>query len=230
MAGNAGFGVIWDMDGTMVDTAELHFQAWSHLANERGMLLTRHVFVATFGQRNPEVIRLMFGAHHSEQEIHELGQRKEEFYREAARQGVALLPGVEPLLAALQGARFRQAIGSSAPRENLVLILQLTGTEPYFGALVSMEDTQRGKPDPQVFLLAAGKLGVEPAHCLVIEDAPAGVRAAKAGGMKCIAVHAAGHHPEEALRQAGADRLVRSLEEVSVPVIRQILESPMAVD
>jgi beta-phosphoglucomutase len=229
MAGNTGYGVIWDMDGTMVDTAELHFQAWSRLAHERGMPLTRPAFVATFGQRNPEVIRFMFGTHFSEQEIHELGQRKEAFYREAARQGVALLPGVEQLLAGLQGARFRQAIGSSAPRENLLLILQLTGTEPYFDALVSMEDTQRGKPDPEVFLLAAGKLGVEPAHCLVIEDAPAGVSAAKAGGMKCIAVHAAGHHPEESLRNAGADRLVRSLEEVSVLVIRQILESPMAV-
>jgi beta-phosphoglucomutase len=135
------------------------------------------------------------------------------------------LPGVRALLEGLHAAGYKQAIGSSAPRQNLVLILGLTRTEQFFDAVVSQEDTQRGKPDPQVFLVAAAKAGVEPARCLVMEDAVAGVQAARAGGMKCIAVRFVGHHDPSVLKQAGADLVVRSLEQVSVETVGQILLS-----
>src|SRR5262249_5989223 len=156
------------------------------------------------------------------EEVDDLGRRKEDLYRAAARQGVSLLPGVRDLLEGLHAAGFRQAIGSSAPRKNLDLILSLTGTERFFDAVVSQEETHRGKPDPEVFLVAASKLHIEPAHCLVIEDAVAGVEAAKAGRMKCIAVRFIEHHGEAALRKAGADRVVKSLAEVSVETVRQL--------
>jgi beta-phosphoglucomutase len=216
--------VIWDVDGTLVDTAELHFQAWAELARDLGKPFTRADFAATFGRRNPEIIRQLFGTHYDEQEIADLGDRKEDLYRDAARHGVDLLPGVRPLLEGLKSDGFRQAVGSSAPRRNLELILRLTRTEPYFDAVIAMEDTQRGKPDPQVFLVAAERLGVPPQRCVVIEDAVAGVQAAKAGGMKCVAVTFVGHHPEASLRQAGADLIVRNLEEVSVPSVRHLLD------
>jgi beta-phosphoglucomutase len=216
-------GVLWDMDGTLVDTAELHFHAWERLAREIGEPFTRADFAATFGKRNPEIIRQLFAAHSGEQEIDDLGDRKEVYYRAAARGGVDLLPGVRPLLEGLHAAGFRQAVASSAPRQNLELILTLTQTGRFFDAVVSMEDTQRGKPDPQVFLVAAAKLGVTPERCVVVEDAVAGVQAARAGGMKCIAVSFVGHHPAESLRQAGADLVVRTLEEVSVETVRQLL-------
>jgi beta-phosphoglucomutase len=107
----------------------------------------------------------------------------------------------------------------------LDLILHLTGIEHYFSVLVSAEDTQRGKPDPQVFLVAADRLGIPPARCLVMEDAPAGVQAAKAGGMKCIAVSFVGHHADSALKEAGADLVVKTLEQVSGATIRRIFQS-----
>jgi beta-phosphoglucomutase len=215
------------MDGTLVDTAELHFRAWLAKAGELGRPFARADFASTFGKRNPEIIHELFGAHFSEADIAAIGERKEILYRDAARQqGVVLLPGVRALLEGLHAAGFKQAIGSSAPRRNLELILELTGVEHFFQALVSMEDTQRGKPDPQVFLVAAGKLGVAPVRCVVFEDAPAGVQAAKAGGMKCVAVNFVGHHGEDTLRRAGADLVVRNLEQVSVPVVRQILGVP----
>jgi beta-phosphoglucomutase len=218
-------GVIWDMDGTLVDTAELHFQAWVRLAAGIHRPFTRADFAATFGKRNPDIIHQLFGTSFSEREVDELGTRKEDYYKAGARHGVDLLPGVRALLEGLHAAGFRQAMGSSAPRGNLDLILGLTDTERFFDAVVSMEDTQRGKPDPQVFLIAAERLGVPPARCLVMEDAVAGVQAAKAGGMKCIAVSFVGHHPEESLRRAGADRVVRSLEEVSVEDVRRLIEN-----
>jgi beta-phosphoglucomutase len=223
MASPSDHAVIWDVDGTLVDTAELHFAAWVKLAQELGKPFTRADFAATFGRRNREIIRTLFGGHYSDREVDELGVRKEDHYKAAARQGVELLPGVGALLENLDAAGFRQAIGSSAPRGNIDLILSLTRTEAYFNEIVSEADTQRGKPDPQVFLVAAEKLRVKPAWCLVMEDAVAGVQAAKAGGMKCIAVSFVGHHPESRLREAGADLVVKNLELVDVAAVRRIL-------
>jgi len=217
--------VIWDMDGTLVDTAELHFQAWAELARELGKPFTRADFAATFGWRNPEIIPKLFGSHYTAREIQELGDRKESLYRAQAKHGVKLLPGVRPLLKSLQAGGFRQAIGSSAPRANLELILELTSTRAFFQAVVSMEDTQRGKPDPEVFLRAASKLAIAPDRCLVIEDAPAGIQAARAGGMRAIAVTFVGHHDVKVLREAGADLIVRSLEQVTPETVRLILAS-----
>jgi beta-phosphoglucomutase len=214
---------IWDVDGTLVDTAELHFAAWKAVAAERGRPFSRADFARTFGRRNPEIIGVLF-AGVGDAESAELADRKEELYREAARAGVGLLPGVARLLEGLDRAGFHQAVGSSAPRANLDLILRLTGVERFFPVVVSGEDTQRGKPDPQVFLLAAERLGVPPARCVVLEDAVAGVEAAKAGGMKCVAVRFVGHHPAEALRRVGADLVAESLEAVTAEDVRRLLD------
>ena len=223
MTSSEAGAVIWDVDGTLVDTAELHFRAWEELCRELGRPFSRADFAATFGRRNPEIFRHLFGERFSEKEMDELGFRKEELYRAAARGGVELLPGVRPLLEGLHAAGFLQAIGSSAPRANVELILEITGSARFFTAISSAEDTQRGKPDPQVFLVAAQKLGVEPRRCVVMEDAVAGVEAAKAGGMKCVAVRFVGHHPEDKLRAAGADLVAPTLEQVTARTVRDLL-------
>jgi beta-phosphoglucomutase len=223
MKEKAQAAVIWDMDGTLVDTAELHFQAWCATAAEMGKPFTRVDFAATFGKRNPEIIRQIYGTIYSDAEIAGWGFRKEEHYKSAARRGVELLPGVRSLLEILHAAGFKQAIGSSAPRGNLDLITSITNTQRFFDTVVSMEDTQRGKPDPQVFLVAAERLAVSPRRCLVIEDAVAGLQAAKAGAMKCIAVAFLGHHSLESLRAAGADLAVKTLEQVTLETIHGLL-------
>src|SRR5579884_898883 len=212
---DAACAALWDMDGTLVDTAELHFVAWRDVCRELGRDFSRADFAATFGRRNPEILQALFGDRYAGAEGDAVGDRKEVAYRAAAeRAGVTLLPGAGRLLAELHRAGWRQAICSSAPRANLELILRLTGVAGYFDAVVAAEDTQRGKPDPQVFLLGAARLGVAAAHCVVFEDAVAGVQAARAGGMRCVAVGFVGHQPEEKLRAAGADLVVHSLEEL----------------
>jgi beta-phosphoglucomutase len=223
MSQTGSCAVIWDVDGTLVDTAELHFAAWNKLAGQLGVPFSRAAFTSTFGRRNPDIIHMLFGAHYSEGEVAHLGRRKEELYRAAARAGVELLPGARDLLEDLHAAGLRQAIGSSAPRENLDLILELTGTARFFDVIVAMEDTQRGKPDPQVFLVAAGRLGIPPGRCVVLEDAVAGVEAAKAGGMKCIAVSFVGHHSPAKLAAAGANLVVPTLERLSAATVREVL-------
>ena len=220
-----GYAAIWDMDGTLVDTAELHFRAWAAATAERGRPFSRDDFARTFGRRNPEIIHYLFGDTIVGRDAEKLGDRKEVLYREAAAAGVELLPGVRALLEDLDRAGFRQAIGSSAPRANLQLILRLTGVERFFAAVVAMEDTQRGKPDPQVFQVAADRLGVPPARCVVLEDAVAGVQAAKAGGMKCVAVRFVGHHSEESLRKAGADLVAPTLERASARTVLRLLDT-----
>lgn len=216
--------IIWDVDGTLVDTAEQHFRAWTKLAAEIDKPFTRADFAATFGMRNPEILRQLFFPDATDARCAELGARKEDLYRASVREkGVQLLPGVAALLAAFAKAGWPQAVGSSAPPGNIELLLGITKTAHYFSALVTGDDVTRGKPHPEVFLTAAAKLGAEPARCVVFEDAVAGVEAAKAGDMKCVAVTFVGHHPEEKLRDAGADVIVASLEEVSAAQVAALV-------
>ncbi len=215
---------IWDVDGTLVDTAELHYRAWVELAAAIGKPFTRADFAATFGRRNPEIIRALFDPHATDPAVADLGERKEQTYRAAARrEGVSLLPGVRELLDGIKALGWRQAVGSSAPRANLELILDVTGTRADFDAVVAAEDTARGKPDPQVFQVAAAKLGVPADRCVVFEDAVAGVEAARAAGMRCVAVRFVGHHPAEALRAAGADRVVDCLTELTAADVARLV-------
>lgn len=216
-------GILWDVDGTLVDTAEQHFRAWEQLSAEIGHPFTRADFARTFGWRNPEIIRTLYDPAADDAKCERLALRKETLYRESVADGVQLLPGVKGLLDAFEAEGWPQAVGSSAPRENLNLLLGATGTRDYFATIVSGEDVTRGKPDPEVFLNGAAGLGIAPNRCVVFEDAVAGVQAAKAGGMACVAVTFVGHHPAEKLRTAGAGLVVASLEEVTVAGVRGLL-------
>ena len=132
------------------------------------------------------------------------------------------MDGVGEVLDALTAHGVRLAIGSSGVRANLELTVAECGLDGRFAAIASLEDITRGKPDPQVFLVAAERLGVAPARCVVLEDAVAGVQAARAGGMKCVAVRFVGHHPEAALRRAGADLVVQTLEQVTTDEVLRL--------
>jgi beta-phosphoglucomutase len=220
----AHLAAIWDVDGTLVDTAELHFAAWIRLFGELSLPFTRDDFRFTFGRRNPEIFPELLGDRAREHDLTELADRKEGYYRAAAAaSGVTLLPGVRPLLDALPEAGFAQAIGSSAPRENLDFLLDLIAIRPLFGAVIAAEDAKQGKPHPEVFLTAAERVRVPPSRCLVFEDAVVGVQAARAAGMRCIAVTFSGHSTADALAAAGADLVVPSLEKLSTSDVRALL-------
>ena len=217
--------IIWDVDGTLVDTAAEHYAAWQQFANEIDKPFSQHDFDRTFGMRNPEVLRKLFDANYTDTQCAELADRKETLYRKRVKSHqVKLLPGVERLLGEFRAAGWPQAIGSSAPRRNLDLLLESAGVADYFGAIVSGDDVSNGKPDPEVFLEGARQLGVEAADCLVLEDAEAGVRAAVAAGMVCIAVLSGHLHTRESLTDAGAVRVVDSLEGLTLPLISALLK------
>lgn len=218
--------ILWDVDGTLVDTAAEHFAAWQQLAAAIGEPFTRGDFDRTFGMRNPEVLRLLFGQDLSDATVADHADRKESLYRERVRGGeVKLLPGVARLLGEFTAAGWLQAIGSSAPRLNLELLLASAGVAGVFGAVVSGDDVARGKPDPEVFLRGAAGLGVAPADCVVLEDAEAGVAAARAAGMACVAVLSSTLHTRESLTEAGAGLVVDSLERLTLDDITQLVTS-----
>ena len=216
--------IIWDVDGTLVDTAAEHYSAWQQFAREFGKPFTRGDFDRTFGMRNPEIMRTLFDPNCSDEQGAEWADRKETLYRDQVRaHAVKLLPGVVRLLGEFRAAGWPQAIGSSAPRRNLDLLLSSAGVVEYFAAVVSGDDVSNGKPDPEVFLTAARRLGVEAAECLVLEDAEAGVRAATAAGMACVAVLGGHLHSRETLTAAGAALVVDSLDELTSQAVAELI-------
>jgi len=209
--------VIWDLDGVIIDSADEHRRSWHRLAQEEGLPFTDEQFWATFGQRNDTIIPLLWGEM-SPERVRELADRKEAYFREFIRETAAPLPGAIELLSALKEAGYQQALASSTPMANIDLISEVLGLKRYLTALVSGESVAHGKPAPDVFLKAASELEIEPRKCLVIEDAVAGVEAALAGGMYCIAV--AYERDLPGLR--AATLMVKDLTEVNVERIRQL--------
>ena len=209
--------IIWDLDGVIIDSAEEHRLAWYRMASEEGLPFSDEQFFATFGMRNDKTISMLWGPMSAER-VKALGDRKEVYFREFVQEKVGPLPGAIELLTALRDAGYTQALASSAPIKNIEVISEKLGLENYLSALVSGEMVPHGKPAPDVFLKAAAELEVEPAYCLVIEDAVAGVEAAHAGGMRCIAV--AGDRDLPGLRVA--ELMVKDLTQVNVEKIRNI--------
>jgi len=221
MVNRGEYAVLWDVDGVLIDSGEQHRRAWEQLAREESLPYSDAAFWATFGMRNSDIFPRMFGVSGPPERIVALGDRKEAIYRDLLKQEAVALPGAKELMAALHAAGYRQALGSSAPPANLEVIIQLLGIAPYLDAVVSGEQVARGKPAPDIFLAGAERLGITPAHCLVIEDAPAGVAAAHAGGMRCLAVRRAGQPDAPGLE--AADALVDSLEHASFALVDRLL-------
>jgi beta-phosphoglucomutase family hydrolase len=213
--------VIWDMDGVIADTGPQHYRAWRHVLAAHNIDLTEADFRRTFGQNNESIIRGFLGDDLSTGKLVAIAGDKEIEFRRIARLQTQASPGVIALLSGLRAAGYKMAVASSAPRENISLILGLLDLAEYFNVVVADDDVSRGKPDPEVFLKAAERLGVNPAQSLVIEDAVSGVTAARRAGMRCLAVTAT--HPVGALKDA--DLTVDSLEAVDAAIIGQLLNS-----
>jgi beta-phosphoglucomutase len=181
--------VLWDLDGTLVDSEEFHWQSWRDTMRVEGVELTYEQFLASFGQRNDRILPAWLGAEVDPGLVQRIGDDKEAGYRRLAEtHGLTPLPGAREWLSTLRASGWKQAIASSAPRMNVEMMLRVAGIEGCFDAIVSADDVTIGKPDPQVFLKAAEKVGVPPARCIVVEDAAAGIEGARRAGMRSIGV------------------------------------------
>jgi beta-phosphoglucomutase len=206
------FGVIFDMDGVLVDSYQTHLASWKRTAGEHGLAMSDTDFGRTFGRTTRDIIAILWPNHFSDAEVAQFDLKKEAAYRELLGEHFPEMDGAGDLIAALHGHGFAMAIGSSGPPENVALVQRCVGNGRFITASVNGSEVKRGKPDPQVFLMAAAKLKIDPSRCAVIEDAPVGVEAARRAGMLSIGL--LGTAKKEQLA-AHAHRVVASLRELN---------------
>lgn len=191
--------ILWDLDGTIVDTKACHLHTWKRALELHGYDLDLALLTENFGRNNTTLLPLLLGFEPNHELMMGIIDKKESMFREIAPEWITLVPGVTSWLSAAVELNFRQAIASSAPMENIVTMLSFFNLDACFDTVVSGTNLP-AKPHPDVFLNASDALGVEPENCLVIEDSIAGVEGAHKAGMRCIAVTTT--HHQDALRQA----------------------------
>lgn len=211
------YAVIFDVDGVLVDSYDAHFQSWQQLALRYDRVCTEADFAAGFGRTSREVLQMQWSdANLSDEQIEQLDLEKEAIYREIVDQNFPVMPGAIELINQLTDQGIPFAMGSSGPPENTVLAAEKLGVAKTLSAMVTGADVQFGKPHPEVFLTAAAKMNLPSERCLVIEDAPAGIEAAKRAGMFCVGFASRGRTAED-IQQA--DLKITALKELSIEKI-----------
>jgi beta-phosphoglucomutase family hydrolase len=217
------WGVIFDMDGVLVDSSQAHLDAWVELGRRHSRPFTPALFERTFGMHNAQILPLWIGPDCSEHKLQLLADEKEELYRSLARKVIQPLEGAVELVRQLAAAEVRLAVGSSGPYANVSLILEILGLRDCFSVLSTGDDVSHGKPHPEVFLKAAERLRLSSRRCVVVEDAPQGIEAARAAGMAVVAVTSS-----RSADQLPADLVVDSLSQLSVEGLRSLVEGSAA--
>src|SRR5256884_928091 len=215
---SASRAVLWDMDGTLIDSEEFHWISWRDTLANEGIAITHEQFLSSFGQRNDSILPRWLGTAATPERIERIANAKEELYRQLLRRdGISPLPGVAHWVYRLHKEGWLQTIASAAPRANIEAVLEALSATHIFQGIVSAEDVHRGKPDPEVYLTAAARVGVSPDRCIVVEDAVAGVQGARSAGMRSIGVsHNGAHLP--------ADVVVESLELLEPDAFEMLLQ------
>lgn len=179
--------VLFDMDGTMVDNTEYHKKAWQEFFKRHDMEFSEEDFRVKFsGKNNKQIFQMLFGEHISDEEVNTFADEKETIYRELYTDHVKPIAGLPEFLEELKQKGIKIAVATTAIKANRDFILNALKLNNTFDAVIGYEDVIKGKPDPEIFLKAADKLGVKPESCIVFEDAPSGIEAAKRAGMRTV--------------------------------------------
>lgn len=214
-------GAIFDWDGVIVDSSDLHLKSWEALANELKLPLPNDHFEKGFGKRNETIIPQILGWSKDPAQINHWGKRKEEIYRELGnKDGIKLARGSKNFLTQIFSSTFRCSIGTSTERKNVELAIRQHDLSQYFLGAACSEDVSKGKPDPEVFLKAAKILSITPKNCVVFEDSPHGIEAAIRAGMKTVALTTT--HPSTTFMHLNPDLLAASLADLSVDQVEKL--------
>lgn len=207
--------VIFDVDGVLIDSYDAHHESWTMLARRTRVEFTEHDFAQSFGRTSADIIRKYWPASPplTPSRIRELDDVKESIFRDIVRRDFPAMPGATKAVAMLHGAGVKVALGSSGPPENVKLAADQLQISQFLSAIVTGMDVSKGKPDPEVFLVAAKRMGVDPEHCAVVEDAPAGIQAAVSAGMLALGFPSKGRDRKELL-DAGAGEIVARLTDI----------------
>ena len=214
------WGVIFDMDGVLIDSHNAHFLSWKTMLNNHGLEISEEQFLTTFGWRNADIFAKLFPSLKPE-EYFSLADEKEAAFRSMIVSDFPEMDGAKDLVAELHESGALLAIGSSAPPENVQAILSAFPWDVPFIATTNASEIRRGKPDPEVFLKSASKIDLPPKRCVVVEDAPAGVKAGKAAG--CTVIALTGTANREQLKEA--DLVVDSLRELTSDIFKNLIQA-----
>jgi HAD superfamily hydrolase (TIGR01509 family) len=210
-------GVIFDMDGVLIDSGAHHRAAWTALLEELGVTPTApEWWRLSVGRPAEEAVPLLLERSLSPDEARTLARRKRELYGTLSARGTQPVPGVPEFVASLRRLGIPRAVATSATRPDVDRLLTELGLLDRFDVIITAENVRFGKPDPEVYLRAAEGLGLAPPACLVFEDSLVGVRAARTAGMRVIGVSTA--HTDAELSDAGAERVIASFVAVAWPV------------
>jgi len=209
-------GAIFDFDGVIIDSCPLHGACWKRISQGLQKPFSWEIFLRGFGVKNERFIKEMLQWSENKEEIAQIIADKEKLFHELLeKDGVSLVEGTLSLIQQLKENKIPCAIGSSAVLENIEIVFSYhKELKPLFDAIVTADDVNEGKPDPEVFLIAAKKLQIEPTSCVVFEDAPLGIEAASRAGMTSVAITTT--FPKEVLEEIKPDLLVDSLDDPSV--------------
>jgi beta-phosphoglucomutase family hydrolase len=217
-------GVIFDMDGVLVNNMAVHFEAFAAMAERYNLKAEEGAdFSHLNGRGNDDIINALFPRELVEAKgVEALAAEKEALYREIYAPKIRPTEGLHELLRSLAEGSIHCAVGSSGPRVNVEFVLEKCNIAPYFQVLISGDMVTRCKPDPEIFLTAAERLGLKPEECLVFEDAISGVKAARAAGMKVITLTST--HTLEQLAQAEPDMIIDDFRAISLSQIQALAE------
>ncbi|MCC8089743.1 MAG: HAD family phosphatase [Rikenellaceae bacterium] len=210
--------VIFDMDGVLVDNRDIHIEAFEILCTKHGLPFDREKILRSFGQLNEQIFEALLGKGVlTPAQVQEYGIEKEEIYREIFAKKIEPANGLIDLLKDLKSRGIKISVGSSGPLRNVQYVLDRCGIAQYFDAISNGDMVSKGKPDPEIFLLAAKLLGMEPEDCLVFEDAFVGIEAARRAGMNVVAL--ATTFPKEVLKDY--DMVISDFSEIDGSIVEK---------
>ncbi len=213
------YAVIFDMDGVLVDNMEYHKKAWEKFIQKYAPDTDVEEFSRHFGKTNADLIKILFNQPLKQDKIQRLAEEKEAIYRNLYNPFIAPTPGLVPFLEQLKNKKAELVVATSAPTPNVDFVMEQTGLRPYFKAIVDSSQVQKGKPDPEIYRLAAAQIKQPPSRCLVFEDSYPGIASAKSAGMKVIGV--ATTYSADKLK--GAERVIGDFTEITPADVQAVL-------
>ena len=221
---NSSFAVIFDLDGVIVQTTEFHFKAWCEFFAERNISFTFEQFIKTFGSRNHDILKQYIDPNISIEDSVKLSDEKESLFRDYARGKIEPVDGAVDLIHCLGRAGIKMGLATSTPRKNLDLIFEELKIGEFFLATICADDVINGKPDPEIFLKCAYKLNMAPEACVVVEDSPQGIEAARRAKMASVAYTTT--NPRKKL--LAADAIINGPTELNVEFLQELVKNNTA--
>ncbi len=211
--------ILFDMDGVIVDNHKIHIQAWKVFGERKNFSITDEDVYGFFGNTNNEILKMIMGNQLSSEEMIKLAREKEMIYREIFEKTIKPVDGLPELLGNLKKEHINTAVATAGPEENLTFVLKKTGLTSYFDILVHDSMVTNGKPDPEIYLMAADKLNIPPKNCLVFEDAVHGIASGKKAGMKVVALTTT-YTKDKLLK---ADKIIKNFNEIDIRTIKKMV-------